>query len=157
MNTIIVYMQTATQAAWVTKSQAPTSDDSATALIGEPRTTLGLYGTLMELATDGRQQFASYITQHFLHNCGVTGSVSSTWYPQSSGRAELAVKTAKRQLGENISPSGDLNTNSTARALLRYRNIPVQYLGASPAHLLYDRQPRDHLPSFAHTLKIRPE
>ena len=66
-------------------------------------------------------------------------------------------KTAKRLLRENISPSGDLNTDSTARALLQYRNTPLQDLGVSPAQLLYGRQLRDHLNSFADALKIRQE
>ena len=57
--------------------------------------------------------------------------VSSAYNPQSNGRAELAVKTAKRLLRENISLSGDLNTDSTARALLQYRNTPLQDLGVA--------------------------
>ena len=41
--------------------------------------------------------------------------------------------------------------------VLQYRNTPLQDLGVSPAQLLYGRQLRDHLPSFADALKIRQE
>ena len=49
----------------------------------------------MELAIDGGLQFASHTTQQFLGNLGVKWRVSSAYYPQSNGQAELAVKTAK--------------------------------------------------------------
>ena len=111
----------------------------------------------MELATDGGPQFACHATQQFLRNWGVKWRVSSSYYPQSNGRAELAVKTAKRLLRENIAPNGDLNTDRAARAILQYRNTPLQDIGASPAQLLYGRRLRDHLPSFSDALQIRPE
>ena len=117
-------MQTATKV-WVTVSKAPTSGNTATALTRELRTAFSLYGAPMELATDGGPQFASHTTQQFLRNWGVKWRISSAYNPQSNGRAELAVKTAKRLIRENSSPSGDLNTDSTARALLQYRNTPL--------------------------------
>ena len=43
------------------------------------------------------------------------------------------------------------------RALLQYRNTQLQDVGASPAQLLYGRRLRDHMPSFADALKMRPE
>ena len=89
---------------WVTVSKAPTSGNTATALTRELRTAFSLYGAPMELATDGGPQFASHTTQQFLRNWGVKWRVSSAYNPQSNGRAELAVKTAKCLLRENISP-----------------------------------------------------
>ena len=83
---------------WVTVSKAPTSGNTATALTRELRTAFSLYGAPMELATDGGPQFASHTTQQFLRNWGVKWRVSSAYNPQSNGRAELAVKTAKRLL-----------------------------------------------------------
>ena len=67
-------------------------------------------------------QFASHTTQQILRNWGVKWHVPSAYYPQSNGRAKLAVKRAKPFLRENISQSGGLNTDSTARALLQYCN-----------------------------------
>jgi transposase InsO family protein len=142
---------------WVTVAKGPSTGNTAAALIQELRTAFTLYGAPVELSTDGGPQFSSQSTQSFLRNWGVKWRVSSAHYPQSNGRAELAVKTAKRLLRDNISPNGDLNTDTAARALLQYRNTPLQDIGVSPAQLLYGRRLRDHLPSFADVLKIRPE
>ena len=49
----------------------------------------------LECSTDGGQPFTSTAFQGFLHTWGVKHRRSSVAYPQSNGRAELAVKTAK--------------------------------------------------------------
>ena len=116
-----------------------------------------MYGAPTELATDGGQPFPSHDIQQFLCNWGVKWRQSSAYYPQSNGRAELAVKTAKRILQNNTASNGDLNTDNVARALLQYRNTPIQQLNVSPAQLLYGRTLRDHLPSMSDALRIRPE
>ena len=96
-----------------------------------------MYGAPTELATDGGQPFPSHDIRQFLRNWGVKWRQSSAYYPQSNGRAELAVKMAKRILQNNTSSTGDLNTDNVARALLQYRNTPIQQLNVSPAQLLY--------------------
>ncbi|KAK8372273.1 hypothetical protein O3P69_009101 [Scylla paramamosain] len=47
-------------------------------------------------------------------------------YPQSNGRAEAAVKSAKRMLRLNIGPTGSLDTDKLSAALLQYHNTPLQ-------------------------------
>jgi len=130
---------------------------TAETLKQELRTMFGIYGAPEELATDGGQPFASHNIQRFLRDWGVRWRQSSSYYPQSNGRAELAVKTAKRILQENTSANGDIHTDRVARALLQYRNTPLQLLNVSPAHLLYGRTLRDHMPSISDALRIRPE
>ena len=142
---------------WVTIAKSPATGNDATVLIRELRTAFGLYGAPMEIATDGGPPFASFAVQQFLRTWGVSWRVSSAYYPQSNGRAELAVKSAKRLLREHTTCNGDLNNDAVARALLQYRNTPIQGLNLSPSQLLYGRQMRDHLPSFSDALKIRPE
>ena len=132
---------------WVTVLKAPTSGN----------TTFSLYGVPMELANDAGPQFASHTTQQFLGNWGVKWCVSSAYYSQSNDGAELAVKTAKRLLRQNISPSGDLNTDSPARTLLEYHNTPPVYWSITCSTAVYGRQLCDHLPSSADVLKIRQE
>ena len=44
--------------------------------------------------------------------------VSSAYYPQSNGRAEVAVKKAKRILMENIGSTGSLDNDNFLRAML---------------------------------------
>jgi len=68
-------------------------------------------------------------------------------YPQSNGRAELAMKTAKRNILEKTT-RGSLNSDKAACVLLQYRNTPIQSFGLSPAQLLFHRQLRDHFPSI---------
>ena len=142
---------------WVTIAQCPPLGNNAANLKRELRTLFGIYGAPAEISTDGGSPFSSKAVQDFLHTWGVTWRLSSAYYAQSNGRAELAVKTCKRLLRDNISAKGDLDNDKVARALLQYRNTPLPGLQQSPAQLLYGRHLRDHLPSFADALRIRPE
>ena len=78
---------------------------------------------------------------------GVYHRKSSANYPQSNGRAELAVKTCKRLLQSNTDGFGNLDTARVTKALLQYRNTPVAGVGMSPAFMLFGRPLRDALPS----------
>ena len=111
------------------------------------------YGTPLRLYTDGGLPFASYETREFLQKWGVKHIISSAHYPQSNGRAELGVKTAKRILHENVSPTGSLNTDAVSKALLQYRNTPIHGLGLSPAQILFHRSLRDAVPTRPSLLK----
>ena len=72
--------------------------------------------------------------------------MSSVHYPQSNGRAELAVKTAKITLIDYTDGYGRLRQDLATRAMMTNRNTPHQDLGLSPAEMLYGRVIRDHLP-----------
>ena len=106
------------------------------------------FGAPQELSSDGGPPFDSEEYHHFLLNWGVTKRQSSAYYPQSNGRADLAVKTAKRILTTNTDGSGSLNHDKVAGALLTYHNTPVQGMQFSPAIMLYGRPIKDHLPSL---------
>ena len=105
------------------------------------------YGVSEELSTDGGPQFTAEAFQQFLRLWGVDHRLSSAIYPQSNGRAEVAVKTAKRIIHNNHSPDGGLNTDKAARAILQYRNTPLPDIGLSPAQILLHRQLRDSVPA----------
>ena len=105
------------------------------------------YGTPTKLYSDGGLVFTSSETQEFLQRWGVKHVISSARYSQANGRAELAVKTAKRILHENVTSSGSLETEAASKALLQYRNTPIQGLGLSPAQVLFHRNLRDSLPA----------
>ena len=117
------------------------------------RSVFHTYGAPMRIYTDGGLAFASQETKHFLETWGVEHIISSAHYPQSNGRAELGVKTAKRILHENVSSTGSLNTEAASKALLQYRNTPIQGVGLSPAQILFHRNLRDSIPVQVHTLK----
>ena len=115
------------------------------------------YGTPEEISTDGGQPFTSTAFQEFLQTWGVKHRWSSVAYPQSNGCAELAVKTAKRIVNGNTDAQGSLDNDKAARAILQYRNTPIQGIGLSPAQLLLHRRLRDSIPSQPFLYKPHPE
>ena len=106
------------------------------------------FGVPEEISADGGPPFDSREMRIFLKEWGVRYRLSSAYFPQSNGRAEVAVKTMKRILSENITPSGSLDTDAVARALLLHRNTPPPDIGASPSELLFGRHLTDHLVRF---------
>ena len=114
------------------------------------------YGVPEDISSDGGPPFNSHDFAAFLRAWNVRWRLSSAHYPQSNGRAEAAVKTAKRILLGNIDRmTGELNTDAAARALLTHRNTPAQDTGISPSIMLFGRPMRDHLPRLGD--KLRPE
>ena len=69
--------------------------------------------------------------------------MSSAYFPQSNGRAEVAVKKIKRLLGDNVKPNGSLNNDNLLRALLQVRNTPDHESNLSPAEIIFGHPLRD--------------
>ena len=101
----------------------------------------------MEIAVDGGTNLNSEEMSQFFESWGIKTRVSSAYYPQSNGRAESAVKTAKRILMDNTGPGGSLDTDKVSVALLQYHNTPLRDINASPAQLATGRQLRDGIPA----------
>ena len=137
---------------WMEIYHFPSSSRSES-LVTRLRQLFTSYGVPEEISTDGGPQFSSTTFTTFLKDWGVTHRLSSAGYPQSNGRAELAVKTSKRIIMGNT-VRGSLDNNKAARALLQYRNTPIQELGLSPAQILFHRQLRDHMPSFPNNYRL---
>ena len=115
------------------------------------------YGRPDEVHTDGGPQFQSTAFQQFLASWGVKHRVSSPYYPQSNGRAELGVKTAKRLLRNNTDATdGGIDNDKVARAVLQYHNTPIQGCPMSPAQLLFGRELADFLPVNPKAYKLHP-
>ena len=72
--------------------------------------------------------------------------MSAAYHPSSNGRAELAVKSSKRLLMENVGPNGNLNNDKMVRALLTQRNTPDPGCKLSPAQILLGHNLKDALP-----------
>ena len=70
---------------------------------------------------------------------GVQHRLSSVAFPHSNQRAELAVKSMKRLLRENIGMDGKLNTDSFQRAVMQYRNTRHQQPSVQLALFREDR------------------
>jgi hypothetical protein len=53
-------------------------------------------------------------------------------------------------LPDNVGPGGNLNKDRFMRALMQYRNTPMQDSRRSPAQMLFGRQMQDFLPALPH-------
>ena len=117
----------------------------ARGLIACLRSLFATFGVPEELSSDGGPEFTASLTKDFLKTWGVKSRVSSAYNPQSNGRAEVAVKSAKRLLQSNICPSGSLDNDRFLRALLQLRNTPDPDCNLSPAQIIFGRPIRDSL------------
>jgi len=132
---------------WICIYHLGTNEANSTKLTSICRDLFTTYGAPEEFSSDRGPQFSSISFKQFLSDWDVNHRLSSAEYPQSNGRAELGVKSAKRIVRDNIDRSGSINTNSFARALLQYRNTPLPDIQLSPAQILFHRQLKDYLPS----------
>ena len=108
-----------------------------------------------EFSSDGGPQMMSETVQNCFKRWGIHHRLSSAYFPHSNSRAELAVKTGKRLLRENMSITGSLNTDKVMRAVMQYRNTPIPELRMSPAQIVFGRQMRDFIPVLPY--KYRPK
>ena len=130
------------------------SSGKATAVCDALRNWFCTYGVPEEISSDGGPQFDLQGYKSFLEDWGMKKRMSSAHYPQSNGRAELAVKTAKRTLIDLTDGYGRLRHDLAARAMMTHRNTPHQDLGLSPAEMLYGWVIRDHLPILREKYQI---
>lgn len=136
----------------VLSSTAGTDLGGSEGLIRHLRTFFATFGVPEELSSDGGPEFMSSITERFLRTWNVKHRVSSVSFPQSNGRAEVAVKAAKRLLMSNTGPTGSLDQDRFLRAMLQLRNTPDRDCNLSPAEIIFGRPLRDSL-SFVNRLE----
>ncbi|CAG2251287.1 unnamed protein product [Mytilus edulis] len=122
------------------------SESGAEGLVKRLRETFVTFGIPEELTSDGGPQFTAGKTQEFLKAWGVRHRLSSVANPHANCRAEIAVKTVKRMLVDNITAVGSLDVDKFQRALLMYRNSIDPETKASPALILFGRPIRDAIP-----------
>ena len=130
---------------WVEVFRAPhhTALAGAQGLIGALRCLFATFGVPEEISSDGGKEFIASETNSFLRKWNVRHRLSSAYFPQSNGRAEVAVKKCKRLLMDNIGPNGSLNNDNFLRAILQVRNTPDPDCNISPAQILFGRPLRD--------------
>ena len=80
------------------------------------------YGILESLTTDGGKNYTSARVEEFLKQYGIKNRVSSIGNPHANCRAELAVKSMKRLIRENITFNGSLDSANFLKTILQYRN-----------------------------------
>ena len=130
----------------VRRAKPDTEESGSKGLITACREVFMSFGVPEEVANDGGPEYKSNDFKQFLKRWGVRLRTSSAYHPSANGRAEVAVKTAKRALRDHMGQDGRLNSDEFARALLLLRNTPDKATGRSPAELLLGRRLRDALP-----------
>ena len=133
---------------WIEIQQIRSSSftTGAAGLCAALRSLFCVFGVPAEISSDSGPEFKSYETKCFLERWGVKHRISSAYFAQSNGRAELGVKASKRLLRENIDPDGSLNTDKMVKALLIKRNTPEPGCRLSPAEVVFGRKLKDTLP-----------
>ena len=131
---------------WPDVRRARGSESGGPGLVKMLRDIFTTFGISEELTTDGGPEFMSHEVQKFLQLYGVRHRVSSVGNPHANQRAEVGVKSMKRLLQSNIGPSGSLDNDAFARAILQYRNTPLQSTGVSPAIALIGQPLKAFLP-----------
>ena len=104
------------------------------------------WGAPEQISTDGG---TNEDMTEFFKRWGATVRLSSAHYPQSNGRAEAAVKSAKRMLRSNVGASGSLNKDKVSLALLQYLNTPLRDIDKSLVQPATGRQLRDGVPAVS--------
>ena len=115
-------------------------------LINTLKRTFTTFGIPDEVASDGGSEFVSNATKHFLQTWGIDHRLSSVAFPHSNCRAEIGVKTIKRIIQSNTTPSGNLDTDAFRVAMLQYRNTPDPETKLSPAMCVFGRPIKDFIP-----------
>ena len=130
----------------VRRAKPKTDESGAAGLIAMCRDTFIAFGVPVEISSDGGPEYKSQSFNDFLGRWGVRHRTSTAYFAQSNGRAEVAVKAAKRALRDNVGEDGSLDNDKYARAMLQLRNTPDRDTKLSPAELLLGRRLRDALP-----------
>ena len=106
------------------------------------------YGIPDEIVSDNGPQFDSEEFQAFAQSYGFRHTRTSPHHPQSNGKAESAVKQAKKTL-QTTRQSG----NDFYLALLNIRSTPQEGHNSSPALRLMNRRTKTTLPTSTSLLK----
>lgn len=112
------------------------------------------WGAPEQLSMDGGTDLGSEEMKAFLKKWGVCVRLSSAYHPQSNGRAEAALKSAKRVLLDNVGADGSTDNDKTSLGLLQYLNTPLPDIDKSPAQLASGQQLRDGVPVIRHKLQV---
>jgi hypothetical protein len=139
---------------WLSIYTAGKGEFDAKSLVTKSRDYFTNFNIPEEIATDGGPQMMSDVFKKSLKVWGIRHRLSSAYNPHSNCRAELALKTGKKMLRDNMGHGGSIYTDKVMRAVLQYRNTPMQDSRRSPAQMVFGRQMRDFIPSL--TYKYEP-
>lgn len=116
-------------------------DTHSTTVIQKLKTHFARYGIPDELVTDNGPQFTSSHFTAFTKKWEIDHITSSPHHPQGNGKAESAVKNAKRLIRKTSKANED-----PYLAILAVRNTPQQGVESSPAQRLLGRRTKSLIP-----------
>ena len=120
---------------------------SAAATIGALRAHFLAHTVPEAIHPDNGPQFAARETLQFLAHWQVQFRPSAPHLPRTNGRAEAAVKAAKRILRGATPPASTTpDPDQVAEGVIAFRNTP-RFGGRSPAEWVYGRNLKDRLPT----------
>ena len=108
-------------------------------LIATFRALFDTFGVPMEISSNGGPEFWSAADADFLTRREVRRHMSSAYFLQSNGRAQVAVKKANRMLMDNVGPTWSLNNDGHLRATLQACKTPDRDCNISPAQVVFRR------------------
>ncbi|XP_060070555.1 uncharacterized protein K02A2.6-like [Ylistrum balloti] len=123
-------------------------DTKTSTVVHALRKQFARYGIPDTLVTDNGPQYSSDEFHQFTKDWSFEHITSSPGYPQSNGKSEQAVKTAKRLMQRALSSKTD-----PYLALLDFRNTPSQSMGSSPVQRLMNRRTKTLLPTKGSLLR----
>ena len=126
-----------------------TSDTTSTAVVKCTTNHLSKYGTVDKIITDNGPQFISRDYKDFTNTWQIQHITSSPHHSQANGKAESAVKIAKKLLKKVKHTGQDMHI-----AILEWRNTPNN-TGSSPVQRLMSRRTKTLLPTAEELLKPR--
>ena len=124
------------------------SDTTSATAIEATKKEFARHGVPLIVQSDGGPQFTAREFQSFAKTWEFQHTASSPYNSQSNGKAESAVKIAKRLLKRSRDPY---------RALLEWRNTPTAGMGSSPAQRLLARRTRAAVPTSPKKMKAAPQ
>ena len=106
--------------------------------------------------SDGGPQFTSSQFKCFVSDWAISHRISSPYHAKSNGRAEAAVKSAKKLLRRCWDVHrGVIDEVAWSRGIIQHRNTPGSS-GKSPAQIVFGKSIRDSLPAHPSTYVTSP-
>ena len=110
---------------------------TSTGVITALRSQFAMYGVPSVVVSDNASCYSSAEFKKFSEDCGFHHVTSSPGYPQSNGQSERTVQTVKSMIEKADDPY---------KALLSFRNTPLEDVNLSPSQMLMERRLRTQIP-----------
>ena len=117
-------------------------------VIRKLKTHISRYGIPDEVMTDSGSQYTSREFKNLAKEYRFNHVTTSPYHHQSNGRAESAVKEAKKILKKTAA-----SKSNPYLALLAHLNTPQEGFSTSPAQCLFSRRTKTNLPLSSNLLK----